>query len=98
MKTFLLCAAILAAAVSSLAQEQKEGPPPPQLTMVIPDLKDGMPLPLKFSCNNTTRLAPTPEHWPSGVSPHIQWRNTLPKTQSFALLYNTLEPRENKSI
>src|SRR5258708_6216700 len=37
------------------------GPQGPPLMMMIPDLKDGGALPVKFSCSNA----------PAGVSPHI---------------------------
>jgi Raf kinase inhibitor-like YbhB/YbcL family protein len=88
MKRFLICAAMLFPAARSFAQDQKKAPPPPPLMMMIPDLKDGTELPVKFSCSNA----------PSGVSPHIQWTNTPPNTQSFALLLHDPEPHPRGSI
>jgi len=89
MKQFLLCAAFLVGACGIQAQEQaKKAPPAPPLTMMIPDLKDGGDLPIKFSCSNA----------PAGVSPRIQWTNTPAGTQSFAILLHDPEPHPQKSI
>jgi Raf kinase inhibitor-like YbhB/YbcL family protein len=87
MKTFLICAAMLIPAANSFAQDKK-GPPAPPLMMMIPDLKDGTELPVKFSCSNA----------PSGVSPHITWMNTPARTQSFAILLHDPEPHVRGSI
>jgi Raf kinase inhibitor-like YbhB/YbcL family protein len=88
MKNFLIYAAMLIPVARSFAQDQKKAPPPPPLMMMIPDLKDGTELPVKFSCSNA----------PSGVSPHIQWVNAPAKTQSFALLLHDPEPHQRGSI
>jgi Raf kinase inhibitor-like YbhB/YbcL family protein len=88
MKKFPLCAALLVLAVGALAQDQKKGPPPPPLMMMIPDLKDGAELPVKYSCSNA----------PAGVSPHIQWMNAPAGTQSFAILLHDPEPHQKGSI
>src|SRR5579863_3709685 len=89
MRKFLLCAALFVGAVSIFAQDQaKKAAPPPPLMMMIPDLKDGTELPVKYSCSNA----------PSGVSPRIQWMNVPGGTQSFAILLHDPEPRPQKSI
>jgi Raf kinase inhibitor-like YbhB/YbcL family protein len=89
MTKFLFWTALLAGAASVFAQDNaKKAAPPPPLMMMIPDLKDGTELPVKFSCSNA----------PSGVSPHIQWTNTPPGTQSFAILLHDPEPRPQKSV
>lgn len=87
MKTLVFCTALLVSANGAFAQDKKAAPPPP-LTMMIPDLKDGGELPVKYSCSNA----------PSGVSPRIQWTNTPAGTQSFAILLHDPEPRLQKGI
>ena len=87
MNKFWICAAMLIPA-AGFAQDQKKAPPPPPLMMMVPDLRDGTELPVKFSCSNA----------PAGVSPHIQWMNTPPNTQSFALLLHDPEPHPRGSI
>jgi Raf kinase inhibitor-like YbhB/YbcL family protein len=87
MNKFLLCAVVLLPAATVVAQDKKAAPPPP-LMMMMPDLKDGAELPVKYSCSNA----------PSGVSPRIQWTNTPPKTESFALLLHDPEPHPRGSI
>ena len=86
MKKIILCAALLPAALL-LGQDKKAAPPPP-LIMSLPGLSDGAQLPVKFSCSNA----------PSGVSPRIQWSQTPPNTQSFALLLHDPEPHPRGSI
>ena len=88
MNKFWICAAMLIPAATGFAQDQKKAAPPPPLMMMVPDLKDGTELPVKFSCSNA----------PAGVSPHIQWMNTPPNTQSFALLLHDPEPHPRGSI
>jgi Raf kinase inhibitor-like YbhB/YbcL family protein len=87
MRKFLFCATLLVGATSVFAQD-KGAPPPPPLMMMIPDLKDGTELPVKFSCSNA----------PSGTSPRIQWMNPPAGTQSFAILLHDPEPHPQKSI
>lgn len=88
MKKFLLCIVFLTGAANVFAQDQAKAAPPPPFMMMIPDLKDGAELPVKYSCSNA----------PAGVSPHIQWMNVPKGTQSFALLLHDPEPRPQKSI
>jgi hypothetical protein len=87
MNKFWLCAALLVPAAIVVAQDKKAAPPPP-LMIMMPDLKDGTELPVKYSCSNA----------PAGVSPHIEWMNTPPNTQSFALLLHDPEPHPRGSI
>ena len=87
MNNYVLGLMIVAAAAS--AQDPgKKGPPPAPLMMMIPDLKDGAPLPVKYSCSNA----------PAGVSPAIQWMNAPAATQSFAILLHDPEPHPQKGI
>ena len=87
MNKYVLGLMIVAAAAS--AQDPgKKGPPPAPLMMMIPDLKDGAPLPVKYSCSNA----------PAGVSPAIQWMNAPAATQSFAILLHDPEPHPQKGI
>jgi len=86
MNKLLICAALLVPA-AAFAQDKKAAPPPP-LMIMSPDIKDSTELPVKFSCSNA----------PSGVSPRIQWSNTPPNTQSFALLLHDPEPHPRGSI
>jgi len=89
MKTVLLGTVLLVGSASVFAQDQaKKAAPPPPFRMMIPDLKDGAELPVKYSCSNA----------PSGVSPRIEWTNVPMGTQSFALLLHDPEPRPRKSI
>jgi Raf kinase inhibitor-like YbhB/YbcL family protein len=64
------------------------GPQGPPLMMMIPDLKDGADLPVKYSCSNA----------PAGVSPHIMWMNAPMATQSFAILLHDPEPHPGKGL
>lgn len=86
MRALIICAGLAACAFAQ--DQQKKAPAAPPLIMTIPDLKDGGELPVKFSCSNA----------PSGVSPRIQWTNTPPNTQSFALLLHDPEPHQRGSI
>ncbi len=82
---------LILAASMAVAQDQgkkKGGPAGPPLMMMIPDLKDGAALPVKYSCSNA----------PAGVSPHIEWMNAPAGTQSFAILLHDPEPHPQKSI
>src|SRR5690348_12433283 len=63
MRMFLLSTLLLAGAAGVFAQAKKAAPPP--FMIMIPDLKDGAELPIKYSCSNA----------PSGVSPKIDWMN-----------------------
>ncbi|MEO8048839.1 MAG: YbhB/YbcL family Raf kinase inhibitor-like protein [Acidobacteriota bacterium] len=74
-------------AAGVFAQDKKAAPAPP-LMMMIPDMKDGGEVPIKYSCSNA----------PSGVSPKIEWMNAPAGTQSFALLLHDPEPHPQKSI
>jgi hypothetical protein len=85
MKPYLICAALLVPA-AVFAQGKKAAPPP--LMMSSPDIKDVTELPVKYSCSNA----------PAGVSPRIEWTNTPPGTESFALLLHDPEPHPGKSI
>ena len=85
MKRILISAALLIPA--AFAQEKKAAPPPP-LMMMSPDIKDVTELPVKYSCSNA----------PAGVSPQIEWTNTPPNTQSFALLLHDPEPHVKGSM
>ena len=64
------------------------GPQGPPLMMMIPDLKDGADLPVKYSCSNA----------PAGMSPHIMWMNAPMATQSFAILLHDPEPHPGKGL
>ena len=86
MRTFLVTTLLLAGAASVFAQGKKAAPPP--FMIMIPDLKDGADLPIKYSCSNA----------PSGVSPKIEWMNAPAGTQSFAILLHDPEPHPQKSI
>ena len=86
MKMFLLSTLLLVGA-AAFAQEKK-APAPPPLMMMIPDLKDGGELPIKYSCSNK----------PSGVSPKIDWMNAPRGTQSFAILLHDPEPHLQKGL
>ncbi len=88
MRKFLICAAMLVSVTSGFAQDNKKGPPPPPLMVMSPDVKDGVELPVKYSCSNA----------PSGVSPRIQWMNAPANTQSFAILLHDPEPHPRGSI
>jgi Raf kinase inhibitor-like YbhB/YbcL family protein len=85
--------AMILVAGSAFAQQPPagrggRGPQGPPLMMMIPDLKDGAELPVKYSCSNA----------PAGVSPHIGWTNAPMGTQSFAILLHDPEPHPQKSI
>jgi hypothetical protein len=84
---FLLGTLLIATAAGVFAQDKK-APPPPPFMMMIPDLKDGGELPVKYSCSNA----------PSGTSPRIQWMNAPAGTQSFAILLHDPEPHPAKSV
>ena len=86
MRIFLLSSLLLAGAAGVFAQAKKAAPPP--FMIMIPDLKDGAELPIKYSCSNA----------PSGVSPQIQWMNAPAGTQSFAILLHDPEPHPQKSV
>ena len=86
MRMFLLSTLLLAGTAGVFAQAKKAAPPP--FMIMIPDLKDGAELPIKYSCSNA----------PSGVSPQIQWMNAPAGTQSFAILLHDPEPHPQKSI
>jgi len=86
MRMYLLSALLLVGTAGAFAQAKKAAPPP--FMMMIPDLKDGAELPIKYSCSNE----------PSGVSPRIQWMNAPAGTQSFAILLHDPEPHPQKSI
>jgi Raf kinase inhibitor-like YbhB/YbcL family protein len=91
-KGLILSSGLMLLTGMALAQQPAagggRGPQGPPLTMMIPDLKDGADLPVKFSCSNA----------PAGVSPHIMWNNPPAGTQSFAILLHDPEPRPGKSI
>jgi len=86
MRMFLLSTLLLAGAAGAFAQGKKAAPPP--FMIMIPDLKDGADLPVKYSCSNA----------PSGTSPKIEWMNAPAGTQSFAILLHDPEPHPAKSI
>ena len=86
MRMFLLSTVLLAGAAGAFAQAKKAAPPP--FMIMIPDLKDGADLPIKYSCSNA----------PSGTSPKIEWMNAPAGTQSFAILLHDPEPHPQKSI
>ena len=86
MRMFLLSTLLLAGAAGVFAQGKKAAPPP--FMIMIPDLKDGADLPIKYSCSNA----------PSGVSPKIEWMNAPAGTQSFAILLHDPEPHPAKSV
>jgi len=88
MKKLLCCTVLLGGWISIFAQGQAKKVAAPPFMMMIPDLKDGAELPVKYSCSNA----------PSGVSPRIQWTNVPVGTQSFALLLHDPEPRPQRSI
>jgi len=86
MRIFLLSTLLLAGTAGVFAQAKKAASPP--FMIMIPDLKDGAELPIKYSCSNA----------PSGVSPKIEWMNAPVGTQSFAILLHDPEPHPQKSI
>ncbi len=93
MKTLILAFGLVLTASAVLAQQPpagggRGGPQGPPLMMMIPDLKDGGDLPVKFSCSNA----------PAGVSPHIMWMNAPMATQSFAILLHDPEPHPGKGL
>jgi Raf kinase inhibitor-like YbhB/YbcL family protein len=88
MNKIFICMAMVIAMATSFGQDKKKGPPPAPLMMMMPDLKDGTEIPVKYSCSNA----------PSGVSPHITWSNAPANTQSFALLLHDPEPHPRGSI
>jgi hypothetical protein len=86
MRIFLLSTLLLAGTAGVFAQAKKAAPPP--FMIMIPDLKDGAELPIKYSCSNA----------PAGVSPKIEWMNAPAGTQSFAILLHDPEPHPKKSV
>lgn len=92
MRTSIFAMGLLLIGSMAWAQQppagRGRGPQGPPLMMMIPDLKDGADLPVKYSCSNA----------PAGESPHILWENAPKGTESFALLLHDPEPHPGKSI
>jgi Raf kinase inhibitor-like YbhB/YbcL family protein len=84
---FLLIAGALILTAQQPARSGRGAPPRPSMVVSSPGFNDGAELPKKFSCTAQA----------DAVSPQIDWKNTPPGTQSFALLLHDPEPHHDKS-
>ena len=83
---------VIIAGTATITAQQPAGrgrgaAPRPSIVVTSPGLNDGSDLPKKFSCAAQADM----------VSPPLEWKNTPPGTQSFALILHDPEPHHDKS-